>query len=139
MLTYLVLFAWSFLAATILPIGSEPMLVGVVRSGSGVVIAVAIATAGNFLGACTLYWMGRRAGKLVEAKFGRSVVGSKASGLLARYGKPILALSWVPLLGDALIALAGAAGVAFGPFTGWVLAGKIARYAVVAWLALRLF
>jgi membrane protein YqaA with SNARE-associated domain len=42
-------------------------------------------------------------------------------------------LSWVPLVGDALVALAGAARMPFAPFSIWTLAGKAARYAVLGW------
>jgi membrane protein YqaA with SNARE-associated domain len=43
-------------------------------------------------------------------------------------------LSWVPLVGDALVALAGAAHVPFISFSLWTIIGKAARYAAVAWV-----
>jgi membrane protein YqaA with SNARE-associated domain len=136
-LEYSILFVWSFLAATIVPIGSEPMLVGVVRSGSSFAFPIAIATFGNFLGAVTMYWMGKRAGKYFEKKCQKSVCGTKAVQLFARFGKPALILSFVPIIGDIIVALAGAAGVSFAAFSGWVITGKAARYATVALIAIR--
>jgi membrane protein YqaA with SNARE-associated domain len=53
-----------------------------------------------------------------------------------RFGRPALLLSWVPLIGDVLVALAGAANVSFGWFSLWVILGKSARYAAVAWLTM---
>ena len=48
---YAVLFAWSFLAATVLPLGSELSLAMVVRHREDVLIPVLVATAGNSMGA----------------------------------------------------------------------------------------
>ena len=54
------LFLWSFLAATVLPLSSEAPLVVYVRSYQQVSIPVLVATVGNYLGACTTYWLARR-------------------------------------------------------------------------------
>ena len=51
---------------------------------------------------------------------------------LASYGPPVLLLSWVPIIGDVLVALAGAAGVPFVTFAAWVSLGKLGRYIAVA-------
>ncbi|MDQ3652522.1 MAG: sigma 54-interacting transcriptional regulator, partial [Acidobacteriota bacterium] len=55
------LFGWSFLAATLLPLSSEAPLALLVRSHNQIVLPVLVATLGNYLGACTAYWLGRRA------------------------------------------------------------------------------
>lgn len=137
-MTYLILFCWSFLAATILPVGSEPMLVGLIRADGGIIVLVVIATIGNFLGGCTLWWMGRRAGALATARLGKSAAGARAASILTRYGRPALALSWIPVLGDIIIGLAGASGIPFSGFAGWAIVGKGLRYAAVAWLAIQI-
>ena len=54
---------------------------------------------------------------------------------MASRGAPILLLSWVPILGDALVAAAGAAGTPFVSFSIWAIAGKFLRYLAVAWAA----
>jgi membrane protein YqaA with SNARE-associated domain len=41
-------------------------------------------------------------------------------------------LSWVPLIGDVLVALAGAARMPFWRFAIWTALGKCARYVAVA-------
>lgn len=132
---YLVLFGWSFLAATVLPLGSEPALVVLIRDGRSFSGVVAVATAGNFLGACTTYALGRAAARtLVQREAppgsGRS---KRAMDTVARYGAPALLLSWVPLIGDAIVAAAGLARMPFWPFAGWTVLGKAARYLLVAW------
>ena len=49
------LFACSFLAATLLPLSSEALLAALVRAQGRVLMPVLVATAGNYLGACTTY------------------------------------------------------------------------------------
>ena len=125
----IVLFAWSFAAATILPLSSEVPLAVVVRSSGGWLVPVLVATLGNFLGACTTYWLGRRAVTVASPTSARV---QRAGVLLARYGPPAMLLSWVPLVGDVLVALAGAARMPFAMFAVWTALGKCARYVAVA-------
>jgi membrane protein YqaA with SNARE-associated domain len=132
---YIALFAWSFLAATVLPLASEPMLVALVRSGDSVAVPVLVATAGNYLGACTTYLLARAASRRLRPVSKSLASHARAVALLERAGQPALLLSWVPVIGDAIVAVAGAVGIAFLPFSLWVFAGKLARYAVVGWLA----
>ena len=127
-----ILFAWSFAAATILPLSSEiPLALAVGRSGTWI-MPVLVATAGNFLGACTTYWLARYAMDHAVPAPSRRI--EHASRLINRHGPPALLLSWVPLVGDALVAFAGAAHMRFAAFSSWTLIGKAARYAAVAWL-----
>lgn len=116
-----------------MPLSSEvPLGVVVTQSGTWVV-PVLVATLGNTLGACTTYWLGRAAMTVASPT---SPKVQRAARLLQRYGAPSLLLSWVPLIGDVLVVLAGAARLPFWTFTAWAAAGKGARYAAVA-LALR--
>jgi membrane protein YqaA with SNARE-associated domain len=124
---YLTLFGWSFLAATIVPLGSEPALVLLVRREYPFWPLVGVATLGNYLGACTTYWLARA----VASK----TTSNRAVRLVASRGAPVLLLSWVPILGDALVAAAGAGGTPFISFSLWTAAGKFLRYAAVAWAA----
>jgi membrane protein YqaA with SNARE-associated domain len=132
-MTLLVLFLWAFAAATILPLSSEvPLAVEVARTGHWRV-PVAVATLGNVLGAVTTYALARAA---ITRAPEPSPRGARAATLLARYGSPVLLLSWVPLFGDVFVALAGAARMPVVPFLAWTTIGKAARYVVVA-LAVR--
>jgi membrane protein YqaA with SNARE-associated domain len=60
---------------------------------------------------------------------------TRGARLLRRFGPPALLLSWVPVLGDALVALAVAARLPFGAFSIWTAVGKGLRYLAVAWAA----
>ena len=129
---YAVLFAWSFLAATVLPLGSELSLAMVVRHREDVLFPVLVATAGNSMGAFTTYWLGRKAANMADERKVVTPRARRAAELLRRYGQPAVFFSWVPIIGDALVAAAGASAMPLRPFAAWVIAGKALRYAVLA-------
>ena len=122
------LFASSFLAATLLPGGSEAVLYGVLRLHPDLAwIAVAVATVGNTLGGLSSYLIGR---VLPHSK------PLKALALVQRYGSPMLLLSWVPLIGDALCVAAGWLRLHAALAALYIALGKLARYVVIAGLTL---
>src|SRR5690606_10723411 len=112
----LVLFGWSFAAATVFPVASELPFALIVRASPSWLVPVVVATAGNTLGACTSYVLGRAAISVAPPSSPRV---ERASGWLRRYGPPALLLSWLPLIGDVLVILAGAARVPVTPFVAW--------------------
>jgi membrane protein YqaA with SNARE-associated domain len=136
-LLYLTLFGWSFLAATILPLSSEAPFAALVWADKRVMLPLIVATVGNYLGACTTYWIGRKARQALSDRTGETPRQRRAMALLRHYGPPTLLLSWVPLLGDALVAIAGGAGMPFIAFSFWTFLGKLLRYAAVAWIVLQ--
>ena len=109
LMALLTLFAWSFLAATVLPLSSEAPLVVYVRAYGQVALPVLLATVGNYLGACTTYWLARRAAQALGGGREAADGQTRSARLMRRFGQPVLLLSWVPILGDALVALAGVA------------------------------
>ncbi len=130
---YAALFVAAFLAATLLPLASELPLALLVRSTGETAWPVAIATAGNYLGACTTYFLARAAvRRFAPSAESRS---PRAMAIVRRYGPPALVLSWVPVIGDAIVAVAGVASMPFAPFSLWTALGKGLRYAVIAWAA----
>lgn len=135
MIALAVLFLWSFAAATILPLSSEVPLAVAIGQTTDWRLPVLIATLGNYLGSCTTYGLARAAAARFQIDARPRT--RHATALLRRFGPPALLLSWVPLIGDVLVALAGAAKVSFGLFSVWVIIGKGARYLVVAWLTMR--
>lgn len=118
-----------------LPLASEPLLIALVRSGGELATLVLVATAGNYLGACTTYYLARLAAARLAPIQHVTARHARAVRLVERFGGPALLLSWIPLLGDAIVAVAGGVGVRFVPFSAWVIAGKLVRYSVVAWIA----
>lgn len=121
------LFAASFLAATLLPGGSEAVLYGVLKLHPDRYWPVlGVATLGNTLGGMSSYLLGR----IIPQK--QELPGLRAA---RRYGSPALLLSWVPFIGDPLCVAAG--WLRLNPWwcALFMAAGKLARYVVVAALA----
>ena len=122
------LFASSFLAATLLPGGSELVFAGMLMSGAATLWpALMVATLGNTLGGLSSYLLGR----LVPEK----KVGGRALEWVRRHGAAILLLSWVPLIGDALCVAAGWVRVNAWWAALFIAAGKFARYYVIGYFA----
>ena len=136
--SYAALFALSFLAATIIPMSSEPPLIYLVATEQHVVLPVLVGTVGNVLGACTTYWISRRAAQALVEQRKPARGYTRAARMLRRYGQPALLLSWIPILGDALVAIAGVTKMHFGAFCFWVSLGKGLRYLVIALATLNL-
>jgi len=122
------LLASSFLSATILPGNSEVVLAAVVSKLPDLFwTAVAVATLGNTVGGMTSYALGR----LIPAQGGRKLA-PRAVALAQRYGIPMLLLSWVPVIGDALCVASGWLRQDWRLATLAIAAGKLARYVAVA-------
>jgi membrane protein YqaA with SNARE-associated domain len=118
------LFVASFLAATLLPGGSEVVLIAVIHKHPDAILqAVAVATIGNTLGGSTSYLIGR----LIPNK-----AQSKAIIYLHKYGYWALLFSWVPLFGDALCVAAGWLRYNFWVSLLLFAVGKLFRYVLVA-------
>jgi membrane protein YqaA with SNARE-associated domain len=122
------LFVVSFVSATLLPLGSEPALFGLVKLNSELFWpAVFVATAGNTLGGMVDWWMGYGAHKVVD-RWGHSRAHVKALEWLEKLGPKACFLSFLPLVGDPLCAVAGWLRLPFWPCTAWMLVGKFLRY-----------
>lgn len=132
---YPALFLLSFLASTLIPLGSEWLLVTLLVSGFAPLPVVMVASVGNVLGACTSYVIGICGSTFLTAKILRMDERdcARAERFFTRYGSWSLLLSWLPVIGDPLCLVAGMMKVAFGRFALLVVTGKVARYAAVAW------
>lgn len=129
----IIMFSGAFLAATLLPGGSEVLLVGLLNKVPQAWLSlVAIASIGNTLGAMTSFYLGRlgRFAKspeaLSEGKY------TKALTLIERYGVWSLLLSWAPIIGDVLCLLAGWLKLPMRAALIVIFIGKTVRYLVVA-------
>ena len=121
------LFVSSFLAATLLPGGSEVVLFALLKlHPEQLWPALWLATLGNTLGGMTSYACGRwlpRWQKLEALPGRRHVQG---------WGSPILLLAWAPLIGDALCVAAGWLRINWPACAIFMALGKIARYWLIA-------
>lgn len=125
--TLIALFASSFLAATLLPGGSEAVLFGALKLHPDQLwLMLGVATLGNTLGGLSSYLIGR----LIPQK-----TRLKGLPVIQRWGSPALLLSWVPLIGDPLCVAAG--WLRLNPWwsTLFIATGKFVRYWIIAALA----
>src|SRR3546814_1700650 len=96
------LFLVAFLAATILPAQSEVGLAGLVMSDShSVVLLVAVASAGNILGAVVNWGLGRGIERFAGRRWFPITPNrlERAAGWYRRYGRWSLLFSWAPFIG----------------------------------------
>jgi membrane protein YqaA with SNARE-associated domain len=136
---YAALFLLSFLASTLLPLGSEWLLVLMLANGYEPVPVVATATVGNYLGALTTWLVGIYGGEWLIGKVFRvsAKQQERAREQYRRYGAFSLFFSWLPVIGDPLCLVGGMMRINFWLFTLLVASGKLVRYAVTAWLTLK--
>lgn len=136
---YTSLFAVSFLASTMLPLGSEWLLVVMLANGFDPVTTVGTATLGNYLGAVTSYLVGLFGGTWLVDKVLRVSPHQqeRARAHYRRYGAFSLFFSWLPVIGDPLCLVGGVLRINFGLFSLLVASGKLARYAVTAWITIQ--
>ena len=132
------LFLLSFLAATVLPLGSEWLLVTLLIQGQSATDVVLIATVGNVLGGLTTYGLGYYGSTFITTKVLRISQDNSGQAMKTyqKYGSWSLLLSWVPLIGDPLCLVAGSLKLHPATFTVLVTLGKGARYCLLAYVTL---
>ena len=122
-------FLISLVSATLLPMGSEPAVFGLVKLNPELFwSAILVATAGNTIGGAISWWMGYGAERAYERMAHRKPLELKALKWLERFGPRACLLSWLPGVGDPLCALAGWLRMPFWPCVVYMAVGKFARY-----------
>jgi membrane protein YqaA with SNARE-associated domain len=133
------LFVVAFLSATLLPMGSEPALFGLLKLNPDLFWpAIFVATVGNTLGGMADWWIGWGAHRAVD-RWKHSRVHVKALDWLERLGPKACLLAWLPVVGDPLCAVAGWLRLPFWQCTFYMAVGKFLRYLIMTWLLLYLF
>lgn len=120
------LFISSLLGATLLPGGSELVLVGVLKLHPELFWpALLLGTLGNTIGGMISFGMGRMLPLTKKLKHVEKV---------RHYGTPALLLAWAPIIGDPLCVAAG--WLRLNPIYAalFMLIGKFARYAIIAFM-----
>ena len=132
-------FVVSFISATLLPLGSEPAVFGLIKLNPGLFWpAILVATAGNTLGGAVSWWMGLGTHKAVDRAAGHPTE-LRALAWLRRFGPRACLLSWLPIVGDPLCALAGWMRLPFWPCVAYMAIGKFLRYLCMTTVLLWLF
>ncbi len=131
------LFITSFLAATLLPGGSEAMLAALVLDQPAMTgVWVAAATAGNTLGSLTSWVIGRILRRRLGTPAGLKPSQQRALERLQQWGAPALLLAWLPIVGDPLCLAAGWLRTHWVPTVLYIAIGKAARYLLLVWALL---
>jgi membrane protein YqaA with SNARE-associated domain len=135
MIAYIALFSSALVAATILPMQSEAVLVGLlaadIHPASALII---VATVGNVLGSVINWFLGRYLLRFKESRWFPSSEHqlNRAQNWYRRYGRWSLLGSWLPVVGDPLTVVAGLMREPLMPFLLLVTIAKGTRYLVLA-------
>ena len=124
-------FVVSFLSATLLPLGSEAAVYGLVKLNPDLLWpTVAVATVGNTLGGAVSWAMGLASHKVVD-RYRHSGHHLRALEWLQRIGPKACLLAWLPLVGDPLCAVAGWLKLPFWPCLFYMAIGTLLRYTLM--------
>lgn len=132
-----ILFASSFLAATIFPAGSEVVLANLNIAGDhDKFLLLAVATIGNVLGALVNWFIGYYLIKFKNKKWfpiqKRKI--DKYSRFYRKWGILSLLLAWMPIIGDPLTVIAGIFKTNIWLFLTLVTIGKLSRYLLIIFI-----
>jgi membrane protein YqaA with SNARE-associated domain len=127
----------SFVASTLVPVGSEWLLAAQLAASADwrrQLFLVAIATSANTAGGALTYAVGRAG--IVLAHRDLSARFPRITGWVRRFGAMAGLFGWIPIVGDPCTILCGVFRVRLGWFLLFSLLGRLGRYAAV-WLGVR--
>lgn len=130
------LFLAAFLAATLVPAQSEALLtVMLLTKAYPWAVLLVVASVGNVLGSCVNWWLGTKADSLSGRRWFpiKPHALERARRWYQRFGRGLLLLSFMPVIGDPITFAAGLLRERFGVFLLLVGAAKTARYAFLVW------
>ena len=131
-----ILFVCATLAATLLPLGSEPVLLALLSFHPQLLWpALLVATVGNTLGGAIGWWMGWGAERLMAKHLHQDhvTIHMRALRWLERIGPAACLGAWLPIIGDPLCVVAGYLRLPFWPCVAFMAVGKALRYAMLVW------
>lgn len=134
-LGYFGLFLVCFLAATILPLASEGVLLLFLATSFDPIICLIVATIGNTLGGLTNYFLGLLGNRATLKKLFRNKSRYKSFKVnIDKYGYWLGLITWLPFIGDPLTIALGFFRVKFVPFLLLMTFAKGLRYYVIIFL-----
>ncbi len=132
---YLTLFFSAFISATLIPFGSEALLIYDIKEGYNVYFLILFATLGNTLGSILNYFLGLKGESfLVKNNFLKEKLLLKTKNYFYKYGWFCILFSWLPIIGDPITFIAGVLKFNLKLFILLVLIAKFSRYFFIALL-----
>ncbi len=134
------MFLSAFLAGTVLPFSSEAVMLACIGLGLDPTLSVLFTTAGNALGGLTCYGIGHL-GKMewIEHYLGvKQKQLDKAERFIQGKGSWIAFLSFLPVIGDAILVVLGLMRANVWIVSISMTLGKLARYAILVATTLKL-
>ncbi len=131
-----ILFLCATLAATLLPLGSEPVLLALLAFHPDLVWpALLTASVGNTFGGVIGWWMGWGAERWLTQHLNQDQVNThrRALNWLQHLGPKACLGAWLPIIGDPLCVVAGYLRLPFWPCVVYMAIGKTLRYVVLVW------
>ena len=132
-MTYLILFFSAFLSATLLPLGSEALLIYNLKEGYNLYILLFVSTLGNSLGSVVNYYFGFKGEEYLLKK---GLIKEKYLQISKKYfdkfGAISILFAWLPIIGDPITFVAGALKYDFKKFLVLVIISKFSRYLFIA-------
>ncbi|AYJ79185.1 hypothetical protein AN286_03155 [Aliarcobacter cryaerophilus ATCC 43158] len=128
-MTYLILFISAFASATLIPLGSEALLIYNIKEGLNIYTLLFVATFGNVLGSCLNYYLGLNGvDYLVDKKLVKQKYIDSSKKYFDRFGAFSLLFAWLPIIGDPITFIAGVLRYDFRKFIVLVIISKLSRY-----------
>lgn len=132
-------FLVSFISATLLPLASEPVVWGLIQLNPALFWpTLLVATVGNTLGGATGWWIGYAAQRAMHV-YAPTARHNLALGWLEKFGPKACLLTWLPVVGDPLCAVAGWLKLPFWPCLAYMAVGKFMRYLCMTLVLLGIF
>lgn len=127
------LFFGTFISGSLLPFPSEALVIAAYELNHQFWAVLIIASAGNFLGGLTNYWIGYKSNsaklkkrfKLNDEKI------AKWEKRFQKWGAWLGLLAWVPFVGDPMVAVLGFFKVPLPLLSLLMFIGKFGRYFVL--------
>ncbi len=137
-LSYLTLFAASFISATLYPMASEALVVGLLLGGFSPLGVFVVATFGNTLGALSTYavaFLGRNL--LLKKHFSKALKRLEKYDLnFKKFGAVFAFFSFLPLFGDIFVLGLGLSKYPFFKALLFITLGKAFRYGALILIVL---
>jgi len=136
-LVYFILFLSAFVSATLIPFGSEALLIYDIKEGYNIYYLLFFATLGNSLGSLLNYFLGLKGEEfLIKKNLVKEKSILKTKNYFDKYGSICILFSWLPLIGDPITFIAGVLKYNLKLFILLVVIAKFLRYLFLALLIL---